>query len=88
MKQLFSSLRMTMESGHIKDVTFVYDYCNDRNTLSRESILVLLNNKEEQCDRYSVTEEKQIALKGHVEVNHPLFEKNKKIWLGFHEGLQ
>ena len=56
MKQLFSSLRMTMESVHIKDVTFVYDYCNDRNTLSRESILELFNNKVER-DRYSATEE-------------------------------
>ena len=75
MKQLFSYLQTTMESGIVLDTTFVYDYdeSNVRNTWSRQLILALFNSTVDFLNtNYIVAEEKLISSIGDT-VQHPLF---------------
>jgi len=81
LKQLFSCLQKTMESGIVFDTTFIYDYdvSRDRNTWSRQSILAIFNSTLDflNSNNYSVAEEKLISSQGE-NVKHPLFGRTSR----------
>ena len=64
-----------MEDGIVSTLCFVYDYCPNRNTWSRSSLLRMCipDTLLDSSNKFGISSEVCISKKGNIKVDHPLF---------------